>query len=247
MKTTRWLGFPMVVAICAALPACGDDDGSGTESPDAAVEADDDLGTADDDGDDDTGAVDDDGDDDTADDDQGSDDDGEPSDDDGEPSDDDAEPDDAADDAGGADDDLAADDAGADDEPGDAGFVRDGGTSDGGEASPSDGGDGEEAPASDAGDDDVTAPGDAATVDAAKLEACQTYCTVYFTNCESSDANTYDDEADCNTTCAESDWEIGSGGPGTISCRSTHAALAAMSPNPHCYHAAEVPSMGACE
>jgi hypothetical protein len=80
------------------------------------------------------------------------------------------------------------------------------------------------------------------------MTACEEYCGSYLANCGDSDANTYDDEGDCNATCYGADWPIGMGQqPGTISCRTAHAEFAEAMQDPHCYHSAEEPSMGGCQ
>ena len=62
------------------------------------------------------------------------------------------------------------------------------------------------------------------------------------------EANTYSSELDCNTTCFTSLWPIGvTTDRGSICCRWLHATLAAQgltTQDPHCFHAAEVPSKG---
>jgi hypothetical protein len=80
---------------------------------------------------------------------------------------------------------------------------------------------------------------------------CGTYCDRYFMACTGHVANTYDDKSDCFLTCTSSGWPLKDpnmlNAPGTIECRAHHADLAnTMGPDPHCFHSAEVPSMGAC-
>lgn len=80
--------------------------------------------------------------------------------------------------------------------------------------------------------------------------ACGEYCDTYFEACGSHEANTYDDETDCNITCASAGWPLGEGqAPGTISCRIVHAGLALNTGDldPHCFHSAEVPTKGGCQ
>jgi hypothetical protein len=80
---------------------------------------------------------------------------------------------------------------------------------------------------------------------------CAEYCDLYFVACTGHVANTYDDKSDCFLTCSSSGWPLSDpnmlNAP-TIECRKHHAELANTSgPDPHCFHSAEVPSMGQCE
>jgi hypothetical protein len=80
--------------------------------------------------------------------------------------------------------------------------------------------------------------------------ACINYCQQYIEACgDFEEANTYGGVADCTATCIGSLWPVGdtTTGSGSICCRWLHATLAAQnltSQNPHCFHAAEVPSLG---
>lgn len=225
MKNLRIPCLPYLLAVaCLSLAGCGED---GETNP-LGSDAGDGLG-------DDDSADDDSGDDDSADDDSGDDDSG-----DDDSADDDSSDDDSADDDSG-DDDSADDDSGDDDSPADGGADDDAG------AAPADD-DAGTTPVDDAGTDDagMTPSGDAGDSNALAI-ACAEYCAVYLVNCGASEANTYDDEGDCNDTCTGSNWEIGSGEPGTISCRTLHAGLAAGQENPHCWHSAEEPTRGGCQ
>jgi hypothetical protein len=82
--------------------------------------------------------------------------------------------------------------------------------------------------------------------------ACGEYCDLYFMACSEHEANTYDDKSDCFLTCASSGWPLSdpnrTNAPGTIECRKNHAGFAnTQGPDPHCFHSAEVPSMGLCD
>jgi len=82
-----------------------------------------------------------------------------------------------------------------------------------------------------------------------RRDLCDEYCGTYLEECSTHEANTYDNEADCVTTCQCAAWPIGTiNEAGSLECRRYHATLAASSGvNPHCYHSAEFPTMGACE
>lgn len=90
-------------------------------------------------------------------------------------------------------------------------------------------------------------------------QACAAYCGTYEEACrgrsllristgEMETPYTYDNAEQCAQTCRDSDWVIGNIGVlGSIMCRCHHATLAIdEGPNPHCFHAAEVPSEGGC-
>lgn len=78
--------------------------------------------------------------------------------------------------------------------------------------------------------------------------ACGEYCMTYQMNCRNSPANTYDDFADCLSTCFNSDWPLGTdpGEVNSVQCRVVHAHLAENMPDPHCFHSAEFPSGSFC-
>lgn len=86
--------------------------------------------------------------------------------------------------------------------------------------------------------------------DEQRASVCMTYCASYFSHgCDSfDDTNTYDDAADCQSTCEDSSWDIGVpavAGP-TIWCRAGHADLAVGADQElHCGHASEEPT-GVC-
>jgi hypothetical protein len=77
---------------------------------------------------------------------------------------------------------------------------------------------------------------------------CGEYCANYLENCGDFEANTYDDETDCLTTCFTSNWPLGDdlAQVNSLQCRALHATLAATAQVPHCFHSAEFPSMGSC-
>jgi hypothetical protein len=84
----------------------------------------------------------------------------------------------------------------------------------------------------------------------AREDACINYCTLYIQACETHEKNTYDDVQDCSATCATAGWPFGSepAEPNSLQCRQIHAGFAvAGNPELHCFHSAEVPTMGACE
>jgi hypothetical protein len=81
--------------------------------------------------------------------------------------------------------------------------------------------------------------------------ACISYCQRYIEACGNfPQANTYLGVADCSGKCLAAPWPVGdtTTGSGSICCRFLHATLAAQgltSQNPHCFHAAFEPSLGA--
>jgi hypothetical protein len=81
-------------------------------------------------------------------------------------------------------------------------------------------------------------------------EACGAYCANYEQSCGNFPlAYTYADINDCTQTCNNSSWPVGNiTDKGSILCRCYHATLALNNGlTPHCYHAAEMPSMeGGC-
>lgn len=80
-------------------------------------------------------------------------------------------------------------------------------------------------------------------------EACTEYCDLYFQACEMHPSNTYADDRDCRSTCFLAPWPLGSDPDekDSVQCRLVHAGYAVdITPVPHCFHAAEAPSMGAC-
>jgi hypothetical protein len=81
-------------------------------------------------------------------------------------------------------------------------------------------------------------------------EACANYCDMYFNACSTvSDAYTYTDVLGCTDVCNDSLWPVGNiAEKNSVLCRCYHAYRALTEGiNPHCYHAAEVPSMaGGC-
>jgi hypothetical protein len=89
--------------------------------------------------------------------------------------------------------------------------------------------------------------------DETRVMVCGLYCASYYAAmCDDFDTDSYDNEADCNSTCVGSDWELGNpGGAGdTISCRRDHAGLAQAATTPadrelHCGHAS-AESTGVC-
>ena len=83
-------------------------------------------------------------------------------------------------------------------------------------------------------------------------DACINYCTLYLQACVTHEANSYDDINDCIATCAVADWPFDPAGepeaPNSLQCRRLHAGFAvAANPELHCFHSAELPSMGKCE
>jgi hypothetical protein len=80
--------------------------------------------------------------------------------------------------------------------------------------------------------------------------ACINYCQQYIEACgDFEEANTYSGVANCTSICIGSLWPVGdtTTGSGSICCRWLHATLAAQnltSQNPHCFHSAEVPTLG---
>jgi hypothetical protein len=81
-------------------------------------------------------------------------------------------------------------------------------------------------------------------------DACINYCSLYFQACETHEKNTYDNIMDCFTTCATAGWPFGSDvdEANSLQCRQTHAGFAvAGMPELHCFHSAELPTMGKCE
>jgi hypothetical protein len=88
--------------------------------------------------------------------------------------------------------------------------------------------------------------------DAERESACIMYCGIYTQACDGHEANTYSDASDCVGVCANSDWPFDGGvdlaASNSLQCRLTHAQFARdMGRVPHCFHASEFPSMGACE
>jgi len=81
-------------------------------------------------------------------------------------------------------------------------------------------------------------------------EACAAYCTNYAQSCgDYPAAYTYANISDCTLICNNSSWPVGNiAEKGSILCRCYHATLALNNGlTPHCYHAAQVPSMeGGC-
>ena len=85
--------------------------------------------------------------------------------------------------------------------------------------------------------------------------ACIEYCGIYVNACLGHEANTYDDASACVSVCATANWPFDPGSDpdvimagGSLQCRLQHAKFARdMGREPHCYHASEFPSMGACE
>jgi hypothetical protein len=80
-------------------------------------------------------------------------------------------------------------------------------------------------------------------------DACTEYCSLYFEACTDHPSNTYTDDRDCRSTCFLAPWPLGSDPDekDSVQCRLVHAGYAVdITPAPHCFHAAEVPSMGAC-
>jgi hypothetical protein len=84
---------------------------------------------------------------------------------------------------------------------------------------------------------------------AAREEACFGYCRTYVAACMGHEANTYSSESQCITTCTSSNWPFGADPTesNSVQCRLFHADLATAQRNPHCFHAAEVPTQGACD
>jgi len=84
-----------------------------------------------------------------------------------------------------------------------------------------------------------------------KEEACAAYCVNYEQSCGDFPlAYTYGADRDCGTICYNSAWPVGNAAEkGSVLCRCYHATLALNNGlTPHCYHAAEVPSMeNGCE
>jgi hypothetical protein len=77
-------------------------------------------------------------------------------------------------------------------------------------------------------------------------EACANYCNLYFDACSDfAGVYTYTDALGCTDVCNDSDWPIGDiTQKGSVLCRCYHAYRALTEgQTPHCYHAAEVPSM----
>lgn len=77
-------------------------------------------------------------------------------------------------------------------------------------------------------------------------QACADYCTNYEQSCgDFPDAYTYENVGDCAQTCYDSAWPVGTiSEKGSILCRCYHSTLALNNGvTPHCFHAAEVPSM----
>jgi hypothetical protein len=77
-------------------------------------------------------------------------------------------------------------------------------------------------------------------------EACANYCDLYATACGNfAGVYTYTDVLGCTDVCNDSDWPIGTiSEKGSVLCRCYHAYRALTEgQTPHCYHAAEVPSM----
>jgi hypothetical protein len=77
-------------------------------------------------------------------------------------------------------------------------------------------------------------------------EACANYCNLYFDACSDfTGVYTYTDALGCTDVCNDSDWPIGNiTEKGSVLCRCYHAYRALTEgQTPHCYHAAEVPSM----
>ena len=77
-------------------------------------------------------------------------------------------------------------------------------------------------------------------------EACANYCNLYFDACNDfTGVYTYTDALGCTDICNDSDWPIGNiTEKGSVLCRCYHAYRALTEgQTPHCYHAAEVPSM----
>jgi hypothetical protein len=88
--------------------------------------------------------------------------------------------------------------------------------------------------------------------DAERESACIMYCGIYTQACDGHEANTYSDASDCVGVCANSNWPfdggVDLGASNSLQCRLTHAQFARdMGRVPHCFHASEFPSMGACE
>jgi hypothetical protein len=83
-----------------------------------------------------------------------------------------------------------------------------------------------------------------------KESACLAYCQIYMSTCSETTANTYKDAVgeDCLGVCYASDWPVGNSytEKSSITCRCAHAYLAQTTQQltPHCFHSAEVPSMG---
>jgi hypothetical protein len=81
-------------------------------------------------------------------------------------------------------------------------------------------------------------------------DACIEYCDLYFQACELHPSNTYVDDRACRSTCFLAPWPFGSDPEekDSVQCRLVHAGFAVdISPDPHCFHSAAVPTMGACE
>jgi hypothetical protein len=77
-------------------------------------------------------------------------------------------------------------------------------------------------------------------------EACGNYCQMYSDACSDfTGVYTYTDVLNCTDICNNSDWPIGNiTEKGSVLCRCYHAYRALTEgQTPHCYHAAEVPSM----
>jgi hypothetical protein len=78
-------------------------------------------------------------------------------------------------------------------------------------------------------------------------EACADYCALYFRACSNFvGVYTYDGEVACTDVCnSHLDWPVGDiSEKGSVLCRCYHAYRALTEgQTPHCYHAAEVPSM----
>jgi hypothetical protein len=81
-------------------------------------------------------------------------------------------------------------------------------------------------------------------------EACAAYCANYSQSCgDYPAAYTYENIGECALVCNNSSWPVGNiAEKGSILCRCYHATLALNNGlSPHCYHAAEMPSMeGGC-
>jgi hypothetical protein len=84
-------------------------------------------------------------------------------------------------------------------------------------------------------------------------EACGAYCQLYTSTCgDFPAAYDYEEQAgrDCASVCYNAGWPIGSyTEKGSILCRCYHSylALTEQAPTPHCYHAAQNPTMGGCQ
>jgi hypothetical protein len=77
-------------------------------------------------------------------------------------------------------------------------------------------------------------------------QACADYCTLYYSACSDfAGVYTYAGEVACTDVCNRSDWAVGDiSERGSVLCRCYHAYRALTEgQTPHCYHAAEVPSM----